>query len=498
MGQPITVPTSIGSLAYGKLSIEPRFGAVYTSLIGAATQVAGATTITVLNPSFAAIGMLVYWQDKNMPTNNKRALNLPEPPSTITGVAGNVLTLSSATLVSHYGVQTGQANTSGSRVKIGQAATTGFYYQSETLSSTNNPQSTQLMTGSRIGRQNLLLGQEDVMGNFVTPFGPGWNGQFLGATLGFETETYGTVVTGAGTLAANTAVGATTFTTTSTFAVNDIVQLDATPNRECRKVTVFTSGTPNTVTLDKPLRFAHLSAAAAVKVTSGIYNKPLALSNVLNSLTIEKFIPGDAQFNGTPGTVFPVSFQYSGMYVNKLTLKIGNKSWPEVTADFLGQGEDYVPASVVGSYPTADPYMFQDLAVSVGGSIVNNFSDLELTVDNKLVKEWFFQNSVKVGVIRPGPRMVEGKVVYYFSDYTAFEAFKQNLPVRLTNTWYQESTTLSATIDLTNVHYTSFKEKAPFGGLVVIEAGFVAVQDTSTGVEGTFTLQTYDYLPYTF
>ena len=497
MGNPIQQGSGLGSLGYIKYGIEKHWGATITYIGGAtATIVAGATTLTAINVNGILPGMYVYFLDGLLPGSNVEYPNLLESPIAVASVAGSVITLASPTTQSHYGPVSASLPTSGSLIQVAYQPSKGLYFESETLTSSLNYWSPGFIAASRVGTQQLLKGAEKVSGNIVMHIGPDWANDLLTGTFGFEQETFGTNPTGTGVLAASAAANSLTFNSTTTYTVGQTVQLDSTPNRECRVITV--AATP-VYTFTSPLRFAHASGAA-VKVVVGPYTHQVVLANVLPSFTMEKFDAGDASFSGAAGASFATSFAYTGMYINKSQIKVDNKQGPKLTVSFEGQGETLIPATTPPSYPGTDAFVFSNVFLSLDGGTtqITNFGDVEVSVDNKLVMDTFLNNTTKVGIIKPGLRKIDGKYAIYFSDYNTYADYRDSNSKSFLMRFTQPATGYSITLSLTKVIYTKYDVKQPAGGLVMADVSFEAKLDTSTGSEGTIVIVDGNPLNYGF
>lgn len=508
MGQPSLQGAGVGALGYANLIPETYGPGFNTTLGGAsATIAAGATTLTLNNAGF--LGSLtssqitsyyIWFDDGGMPSNQAEVPNLNEPPIQISSISSGVITIASATTQTHYGPQSTAAPQSGSRVHISMkpANGKGLYYTSQTLMKKTSPWSPQLIRNDLEGYPFVLQGHETVAGNIVGPIAPGWNGDLLAVTFGYEQETYAASATGALTLSASTTAGATTITTaanTGLTAGTTVIQIDSTPNRECRKITTIAGAGPYTLTLDSPLSFAHTSGAA-VQVATGPYTHSIVLGKVSGSVAVEKFASGDVQWQGTPGTLLPTSFAYCGLYVDQLQIKNDNKTGPVGTWSLKGLGEYLIPSTQAGTYPTALPYTFDNFFMKVNGVQDTTFTDLELTIKKSLQEVKTLDASRKTNVIRPALRMIDGKASLYFSSTQAYQDFTGNVSKTLAFNWYQASTGYNLAFNFTNVRYTEFDVKDGVNAAVMADITFRCALDSGTGTAGTLTVTDGTYTRY--
>ncbi len=93
-------------------------------------------------------------------------------------------------------------------------------------------------------------------------------------------------------------------------------------------------------------------------------------------------------------------YNYTGMVVNKATLKGSSGGFVNVTLDLIGEDEEVADAGTGQSLtvPIDPPFIFEDAVVTIGGTAYNVF-DFELSVDNKMSARMV--NSLTAESIRP-------------------------------------------------------------------------------------------------
>jgi len=220
--------------------------------------------------------------------------------------------------------------------------------------------------------------------------------ELLVASIGADAQpslgVTGTVGTGSTTLNGGVSAGATTITVASAsgFTTGQVVQIDVngsgpTTTAECRKITV--SGT--TFTLDQPLTYAHLTAAAVVGVVAP-YTHTISQTNTLPSLTVEKNL-GSFQ-----------SLQFAGCRVNKFDLKVPVGNNPaDITADLMGQSVAILTSPTTVSITNEVPFVFAEATLTAFSNARYDAQNISISVDNGLKETYTYSGNHGPSFITP-------------------------------------------------------------------------------------------------
>ena len=236
-------------------------------------------------------------------------------------------------------------------------------------------------------------------------------------------STNGTSTTGgASTLNGSTVAGATSIILFSAngYAQNDIIQIDVNSSShidECRKITLIVS---NTLTLDYPLHYAHLSGADCREVVAP-YTHTISEQSTIPSMTIQHELydsSGTSQlirrFSG--GKVGSMSF--SGNEGEELKVSLNDILF----TSYKKTGDSGV-ASVTPSYPTSLPYIFSYAALSFWGTTFARVKSFNLDVSNNLEAKYYLTTGASAYLpyeIREGKREHKLGVKVDITDGTLF------------------------------------------------------------------------------
>ncbi len=243
----------------------------------------------------------------------------------------------------------------------------------------------QLMTGTRDLQTYNLYGQRKHIGAVDAPIFATNGVLFLVAGIGADAQPgYG--VTGTADAVVSTVTtapslaGATTIDVLSAsglVAHTSIVQVDIngtgpTTTSECRMVTGI-AGT--TLTLDKPLVYAHASATSVISVIAP-FTHTITPETYLPSLTVEKNLGGASTLGGQ-------SLQFAGCRVNKLDLK-GQATDTEAsfTADMIAQSVAILETPSSISFIDESPFAFSTYEFHYNGTLYKSPTNFALSVDN--------------------------------------------------------------------------------------------------------------------
>lgn len=257
-----------------------------------------------------------------------------------------------------------------------------------------------------------LPGEQKIAGGLSFPlFSVMGMGLVVGG-IGSETATTGSTPTNATTLAAASVAGATTISTTATFAVNDIVQVDsnASNKAECRKVTAVAGAGPFTLTLDSALVFAHANAAAVAKVVAP-FTHTIALANSLPSFTIEKNLGG------------LTALQYAGVVVDKFTIKGATNSPVQAALTLMAQKDAQI-APTTAVYTADLPITLAGVSATLFSAADANVETFELSLENGLEPHYTFSGQRYPTSFAPTTRKVSLKITEVLPAMTYYN----NLP----------------------------------------------------------------------
>jgi hypothetical protein len=244
------------------------------------------------------------------------------------------------------------------------------------------------MTGTRDLQTFRLYGQRKHVGSVDAPIFANNGVLFLIAGVGQDgLPGYGVTGTVGGgvttTLNGTTAPGATTITVTSAAGIvanTTIIQIDVnsptTPTTsECRLVTAIAT---DTLTLDAPLVYAHLTTVAVISVVSPFTHTAIPNANYLPSLTVEKNLGGAVSLGGE-------SIQYSGCRVGKIDIK-GSATDTEAafTTDVTAQWAQILDTPSSVTFVDENPFAFSTFDLEYNGVQYSNPTNFSLTLDNGL------------------------------------------------------------------------------------------------------------------
>jgi hypothetical protein len=276
------------------------------------------------------------------------------------------------------------------------AATTFLPMTSNTMEMDPGWFSPHVMQAMRDLQVYNMYGEYKFHGAVAGPLFPSNAMELLVASIGADAQpslgVTGTVGTGSTTLNGGVSAGATTITVASAsgFTTGQVVQIDVngsgpTTTAECRKITV--SGT--TFTLDQPLTYAHLTAAAVVGVVAP-YTHTISQTNTLPSLTVEKNL-GSFQ-----------SLQFAGCRVNKFDLKVPVGNNPaDITADLMGQSVAILTSPTTVSITNEVPFVFAEATLTAFSNARYDAQNISISVDNGLKETYTYSGNHGPSFITP-------------------------------------------------------------------------------------------------
>lgn len=313
---------------------------------------------------------------------------------------------------------TGLAKEAPNAYGVPVAATTYLPETGNTINSDPGWFSPHVMMGVRDKQIYNLQGEQHNVGALDGPLFPSNAMALLVASIGADgtasNGVTGTTGSGTTTLSSGSAANATTISVASStgFATSQIIQIDVNgtgpaTTAECRKITNISGAGPYTLTLDQPLVYAHLSAAAVKGVTAP-YIHTISQQNTLQSLTIEKNIGGTTR----------QSLQYAGCKVNKLDVKapVGNEP-VAVTADIMAQSVAVLDTPSTPSITAENPFVFAEAAVSFYGTTRYEAANLVTSIDNMLKESYTYSGFHGPSFITSTGLHVSGTLDMFWSSF---------------------------------------------------------------------------------
>jgi hypothetical protein len=76
--------------------------------------------------------------------------------------------------------------------------------------------------------------------------------------------------------------------------------------------------------------------------------------------------------------------EFTGCMVDKLTFEMKAPEWVTCDVDWVGSKYQGGGSTHTPSYSTLNPFKFDQVALTIGGSSVTTYSDVKLTIDNKV------------------------------------------------------------------------------------------------------------------
>ena len=270
-----------------------------------------------------------------------------------------------------------------------------------------------------------LYGQLKNTGSIDAPIFPTNGIAFLVAAIGYDGGNTGLAGAGTGygvtgtalagltdTLAAGTAVAATTITVASIKpTVGQYIQIDVnstvTPTTsEVRQVATSTgSASPYTVTFTAPLVYSHASGATVTYVQSP-FTHTIQQANTLPSLTVEKNIGGFE------------SLQFSGARVNKYDMKCTTgDDGINATIDMVAQAVNILTSPSAISVTDEYPFVFAEVTLDLFGTSLTQGTSFSLSIDNALKSTYTYNQTHGLQFLTPVTRHISGELeVVYFNS----------------------------------------------------------------------------------
>ena len=298
------------------------------------------------------------------------------------------------------------------------AATTYLPDTGNTLNSDPGWFSPHVMMGVRDKQIYNLQGEQHNVGALDGPLFPSNAMILLVASIGADAPAgsgvTGTTGSGTTTLSSGSAANATTISVASStgFATSQVIQIDVngtgpTTTAECRKITNISGAGPYTFTLDQPLVYAHLSAAA-VKGVVAPYTHTIVQQNQLPSMTIEKNVGGSNR----------QSLQYAGCRVNKLDVKapVGNEP-VAVTADIMAQSVTVLDTPSTPTVANENPFVFAEASLSFFGTSRYEAANLVVNIDNMMKETYTYSGQHGPSFVTSNGLHVSGTLDMVWSSF---------------------------------------------------------------------------------
>lgn len=364
--------------------------------------------------------------------------------------------------------------------------------------------SPKVMFGHRESMSFALYGQYKNSGTIAGPLFPTNASLLIPGAIGPDASpgygVTGTSGTGSTTLAASSAVNATTVSLTAEtgFSVGQVVQIDtnvpATPTTsECRKITAISGSGPYTATLDSALTYAHASGVAVVGVITP-FTHSIQESVTLSSFTVEKCLGGPALYGGE-------SLQFTGSRVNKLSIAATTTdAEATMSADMVAQSYDILDTPTAVSVINESPFVFAEGTVSLFGQTVAQAQSFSMDVENGLVSSYTFNGSHNLQFLSPVTLAVSGKVDVVwdsFDDstwgYLTKETSGTNGALSFSLVHPGSPTAGSATFNCSNVYLKSVQEQPKFEDVITSTLNWTAFLNLATGNSVSATIVNAQY-----
>ncbi len=490
------------------------WGATYTNLNAA--SIAAATTLVVASPGGAAFGsalitagMAVFFLDSTGETRKVISAVAQNTPS-----AGLTTLTVPALAFPHVA---GQLANNQPSVMIDYATTNALLFNTAQFKRKLSQFSPLPFTGTVAKNVGRYVGRIEADGTVEFDLRPSTNTPLIAKAVGQDKNVTGqtpgsvytllnggTITLGgtvlAGTLAALTAVGATGFSATATYAVNDIVQFDTGTLAECRKITAITPGAPNIYVVDVAFTYAHANAAAIKRVVAPFVHSIPSRAGDLDAFVVEDYIPYDdsTKANGLTSN----AYMYTGCKVNSAKFKANSTQGIAATLDINYQDKVTIDANLSIAVPNENIFVYDMEATLFDGT--RYYRTIENTLDlmNDIKKVYSKKGDKRAFTIQGGLQEVKGTFKIYEDAVTQAYFFSRlNAATPISFTWnIQDPTTgyyyqvLAPRIVVDDAEDGS---NAP-ADLIDMDINFSATLDAgASNVQLTLNIGSADYLPFT-
>lgn len=350
-----------------------------------------------------------------------------------------------------------------------------------------------LLRSTRAGYTEALPGIQRNSGNVVLPLYPDAGVMLLAGAIGSDAAQTGSSPTNSTTLASQAVAGATSISSTATFANNSVIQIDSNASgiAELRTVTSVTGSGPYTISFSGPLKNTHASAATVANVAAP-YTHTINVANALPSFTLE------GNYNGA-------DLQYAGGVINKADIKLAMNAEAEVTYAFEAQQHAYLGSPSTPVWPTDVAMAPPGFTASIGGDQDLSISTFDLSIDNGVKVYDTFAGQNYPSTILPTERKVTAKVTAFLQNVTGglsqFDYFSelalsggavQTQAVVLTIA----QNTYNLVITLPAAAITKFTPKVKRGDVVMVDVDFAAIMGGANNVDISATATNGDMASY--
>jgi hypothetical protein len=250
------------------------------------------------------------------------------------------------------------------------------------------------------------------------------------ATLANATYAMGTSSAQAGTLCAQIktqmqTAGVGTFTVTYSYSTKKL-----TITRSAGVFVIKWATGTNTATAAKTLLgFSNADTASAIAATSDLTTQQFALTHTFSRVQTSQ-LPSYSWWQKN-GANYP---EFAGCMLNKLEFDIKAKEFIMADADWIGLKYQSGGTSQSVAYSTHQPFKFDQAVINVGGSPVNNYDNVKLTIDNMVAAEHVVGNTIYATKIYSKGLKVSFSMSIIVEDLTEWTNFINGTSTTLTIT----------------------------------------------------------------
>jgi len=187
------------------------------------------------------------------------------------------------------------------------------------------------------------------------------------------------------------------------------------------------------------------------------------------------------------------AFQYAGCVVNNLQLTFGvDQKILRAVASIIGKSVTTI-AATTPSFETADPWIWKDATITIGGASNTMLESFQWAVNNNCEGLPTINGSRDIGIIhRTSPRTFPLSLTFTVDDLTEYNRFaNQNetaFVVTLTGATIEGGENFKLVLDMPKVRYTAFPVNMD-GGRVTVDVTAVAKYDSTNGYATKVTLE---------
>ncbi len=200
------------------------------------------------------------------------------------------------------------------------------------------------------------------------------------------------------------------------------------------------------------------------------------------------FDPVSSDYDTVRSAVQPMTFQvfrdigsaaqYSDMLGSQLTLEIAHSQLLKVSLDLMGGAMTRV-AAATPTFPTADPFVWDQCSGSYNGAPIEDIRDMTITFNNNLEAQYTVCTSkTPFSIKRTEHQMIKATGTLVFNSHSYWQAFESQVENPLVLHWVG-TTPFALTVDIPAFRFTKFAPVVAGPGL--IEAAFEGVGTYDTG-----------------